>query len=1369
MTSPVFTSPVAVSVIENATTVMTVTATDADGDMLSYALTGGADQALFDIDSTSGVLTFIAPPDFETPGDDGANNIYDIEVSVDDGNSGPVTQVIAVTVGNVNEAPVFTNLDGDIVTFTTGQGAVTLDAAGTGGNNHGLTPLAVGLSDSDSADFEGGILTASVTGNKVGAEDLLRLPTTGAVSLTGTSAGSDVLVGGVIVGTLVNGIAVGNDLAMNLNANANAARVQTLVQALQYENINPATPSTDLRTIGVSLTDGDGGTSSTANISINIQTPAPGTFFNSGQTLGVASSFAVSLGDVDGDGDLDMVVANSPQFPQTGLTNGDPANTVWLNDGKGNFTDSGQRLGSSDSQAVSLGDLDGDGDLDMVVANWDNASTIWLNNGSGVFTYSGLTPAFLQSLGVSLGDVDADGDLDFVETNILGDNRVWLNDGTGTFTQSFVAVQIANLNASLGDLDGDGDLDIVWARGDRGNTIWLNDGKGSFTDSGQLLGDQPSEAVSLGDVDGDGDLDMVVANTWDFNAGFVGRPNTLWLNDGTGTFTDSGQLLGTAYSYDISLDDVDGDGDLDMIVANTPLFPQATPIAGDPVNTVWLNDGNGAFTDSGQALGTAYSNAVSLGDVDGDGDLDTVVANSGANTIWLNNGKPVFTSPMSVSVPEDTTAVWTVSASDVDGDRLTYTLTGGADQALFDIDNTGVLTFIAPPDFEAPGDDDANNIYDIEVSVDDGISGPVTQVIAVTVTPPGNSVDDDGDGGTTTPLIPLDPLDPLVPGFSISLGSSSTVTGTQNLSDGTDGSLLAGYIAAVHAGVQSANSGTNGFDVAGAVRPGYEELGLPVRTIVLTAPVGATAATIGTISINGDNVSELLVIDASGLPEGTVITLNNALAVLISGPVVLTGGLGETTLFADDGAQVATLGPGDDVLFGGADNDTIASLGGFDVLSGETGDDTVSGGDDTDRLLGTAGSDTLNGEAGDDHFFLTGGSHTVDGGVGSDTLVLNGTHAAATVTVAANGNVSISGQNTSGASFSATAESIETIVFSDAVLNFETGADDAAGQVLRLYQGLFGRAPDDAGAGLHIDLLQHGTTTLGAIAEAFLRSAEFETRFGTLDSQTDGDFVALLYQNILGRAPDDAGLAHSLALLASGKPRADLTLAFTQSTEFTDTTSSLAAQGVLASRAPIVTGTSANETFQGSYFNDTINGGDGIDTFSLTALRSEITVTSNADGSLTLTDTLGLIGTDQLTGIERIEFLDGTLAFSPTDTPAQVNMLTQLVLNRDATPADLGTAVGTLDTGAGSLVAIATQLLTDPEFADQSTALDNSALVSLFYTNGLERTPDDTGLTQWTAELDAGLAPADLAVILATSAEAVGLGPTIPDDGLFFS
>ena len=522
-------------------------------------------------------------------------------------------------------APIIKNFDGDRIVFQLGFGPVFLDARGTGTDNHGVAPLVLGLSDVDSANFDSGALTVSVSGNSVASEDVLLLEIGGTlgVTLSGGDAqidvGEIVSVGGMAIGVIAaNGDGRnGNALIVTFNTDATVARVETLLRALQYEN-ESANPTTAPRTLDLTVSDGDGGTSAVQNIAVVIQVPATAVFTDSGQLLGSSNSFGVSLGDVDGDGDLDMVVANSA---------GD-ANQVFLNDGLGAYTDSGQDLGST-SAGIALGDVDSDGDLDVVVAKGGSqANQVWLNDGSGVYADSGQVLGTGASEHVALGDVDGDGDLDMVVAN-LGANRVWLNDGSGSYADSGQALGSSNsFGVSLGDVDGDNDLDLVVANRNQANRVWLNDGSGTYTDSGQTLGLESSQAISLGDVDGDGDLDMVVAN--------VGQANRVYLNDGSGTFSDSGQSLsprGAGNSFGVSLGDVDGDGDLDMVVASYNFQP----------NKVWLNDGSGTYTDTGQALGSNHSLDVTLGDVDGDGDLDMIVANlGGANRVWLNNQAPVI-------------------------------------------------------------------------------------------------------------------------------------------------------------------------------------------------------------------------------------------------------------------------------------------------------------------------------------------------------------------------------------------------------------------------------------------------------------------------------------------------------------------------------------------------------------------------------------------------------------------------------------------------------------------------------------------------------------------------------------------------------
>jgi hypothetical protein len=223
---------------------------------------------------------------------------------------------------------------------------------------------------------------------------------------------------------------------------------------------------------------------------------------------------------------------------------------------------------------------------------------------------------------------------------------------------------------------------------------------GVFTDSGQNLGNLESDGVALGDLDGDGDLDAFIANgAW--YAG--GRPNKVWLNDGNGNFTDSAQALGSSGSFVVALGDVDSDGDLDALIVNHP-----------GTNNVWLNDGNGNFADSGQALGSSYFGGA-LGDVDGDGDLDAYITGaSSPDKVWLNDGNGNFTDSgqqlgVIISSRSQDAALGDL---DGDGDLDAFIVKSGANKVFLNTeapaatyDATGTWTYSTSNNYLDPGQD----------------------------------------------------------------------------------------------------------------------------------------------------------------------------------------------------------------------------------------------------------------------------------------------------------------------------------------------------------------------------------------------------------------------------------------------------------------------------------------------------------------------------------------------------------------------------------------------------------------------------------------------------------------------------------------
>ncbi|WP_324673663.1 FG-GAP-like repeat-containing protein [Hymenobacter sp. GOD-10R] len=336
----------------------------------------------------------------------------------------------------------------------------------------------------------------------------------------------------------------------------------------------------------------------------------------------------VALGDLDGDGDLDIVSCYGTSDPIPGVV------VVRLNAGNGYFTDAQDVRVGTNPFANILADVDGDGDLDLLTGNSRNnitASTVSIRKNDGNGNFSGtqdvVVGPFPNSLAV--GDLDGDGDLDFV----IASNRlsVRLNDGNGTFdgtTEITTGVNSPQFVAAR-DLDGDGDLDLISANGDNTVSVLLNDGKANFSKGSELAMSSYSK-LAFGDVDADGDLDFVAT-------GSGTRANTLNIhrNDGTGTFSSAQQLAANRVMA-LSLNDMDGDGDLDLVTAE-----------GLNIMAIRLNDGTGIFGNSRNASIPDGPISLAVGDMNGDGSLDAVATCSSsfyrAISIRLNQDLAVST------------------------------------------------------------------------------------------------------------------------------------------------------------------------------------------------------------------------------------------------------------------------------------------------------------------------------------------------------------------------------------------------------------------------------------------------------------------------------------------------------------------------------------------------------------------------------------------------------------------------------------------------------------------------------------------------------------------------------------------------------
>ena len=375
-------------------------------------------------------------------------------------------------------------------------------------------------------------------------------------------------------------------------------------------------------------------------------------------------------------------------------------------------------------------------------------------------------------------------------------------------------------------------------------------------------------------------------------------------------------------------------------------------ITGTPTNADGSPDFTGAIhvritaTDEGTPqLGGGFVDGTNLA-VTNEFDINVMARVNEPPVITSNGGDAIA----AISVPENSTAVTTVTAVDPNADALTFSIAGGADAGLFAINaSTGALSFITAPNFEAPTDAGANNIYDVVVQASDG-SLVDTQAIAVAVTNVNEApvITSNGAGATA----------------AISVAENSTAVTTVTATDPDAGatvsfSLVGGADEALFA--INATTGALSFLTA----PDFE------------APTDAGA----------NNVYDVLVQASDGSLTDTqaiAVTVTNVAGVTITGTTAANTVNATTTV---PGQPLPTNE--EDIISGLAGADSLSGLGGNDTITGGTGNDVINAGAGNDLILYTLGD----------------GADTVLGDVGLDTLRITGTAAADTLTVAFDGTV----------------------------------------------------------------------------------------------------------------------------------------------------------------------------------------------------------------------------------------------------------------------------------------------------------------------------------------------------------------------------
>lgn len=339
----------------------------------------------------------------------------------------------------------------------------------------------------------------------------------------------------------------------------------------------------------------------------------------------------------------DLIVANNIYWNHSNGV------TALLNDGSGAFTPTNYhtRLGAG---PIRIADFNNDGNDDFIIAHYDVPNVhVGLGNGSGGFAVSEVNIQAHNASRISINDFNNDGNADVAIARNSGYVTVGLGDGNGNFVSSVSKISGgASRSVATGDLDGDGNVDAanIWHAGPHGISIHYGDGAGDFApllvpDSGSV-----NVGIAIGDIDNDGELDIVTG----------GQPSSLrgpihvYRNNGTpamGARETFGPLnLQSAVQF---LEDMDGDGSLDVVASGCVSFPSG----GCWSVQVYYNDGNGNFNTAPLLIQTESHEIhdVVLGDFNEDGiaDLANSTYTKNAISISLGDGLGGFLTPYLVT------------------------------------------------------------------------------------------------------------------------------------------------------------------------------------------------------------------------------------------------------------------------------------------------------------------------------------------------------------------------------------------------------------------------------------------------------------------------------------------------------------------------------------------------------------------------------------------------------------------------------------------------------------------------------------------------------------------------------------------------
>ena len=655
--APVLTSAAGFSVDENALSVGTVTATDADGDAIRFTISGGDDAALFAIDAASGALSFQYAPDYEAPADTGGDNLYEVVVVATDAQGATAEQALTVAVGDLAAE------EGTLLSTVFDPGE---------------TPAAI--ETADAADYELGMRFQAQTSGEIAGLRYFR----GAADAADTDTRTLNLWS--VDGTLLASATVASGPGQT---GWQTAMLDTPVTAASGQSFVVSYGTTQNYAVSQNMFSAEQQSSDGVLVA---PTGTNGLFNAGGPGLFPASTYQASNYWVD-------VAFKAGTGAGTGPNSAPSFSQVPMD-----FS-----VQENQTLAAVLGASDPDGDtLVFTIEGGADAGAFTLDAGSGSLSFA------------QAPDFEAPGDSD-------GDNvyelLVSVSDGINPAVQETVTVAVTDDAAEPGS-----GASTLFAPGDAPEQIVTSD---------------PS-AYELGvkfTTDTDGTVSSLRYYRGAADAGDTDIRNlNLWAADGTllasvAVQSDPGEIgwqsgvLATPVALDAGAFYVASYGTTQNYAFTDSFFANDWGSADGHLTAPANAGGNGLFSVGGTGLFPTNTYQASNYWVD-------VTFQAGTGTGTGPNSAPSFSQvPMDFSVQENQTLAAVLGASDPDGDTLVFTIEGGADAGAFTLDaGSGSLSFAQAPDFEAPGDSDGDNVYELLVSVSDGINPAVQETVTVAVT-----------------------------------------------------------------------------------------------------------------------------------------------------------------------------------------------------------------------------------------------------------------------------------------------------------------------------------------------------------------------------------------------------------------------------------------------------------------------------------------------------------------------------------------------------------------------------------------------------------------------------------------------------------